>query len=182
MKACWAAVPGTCTAVAGGLFLVYFGAAGADRLWYWSMKEEDLKRLPMQGWVAFLQGKKPDYPEEALRADLATIRKKMAGVRADTTTPDTRLSDDSLPYNPAEVTNIVNLMLGGLHSGNKTLVLHSRVRYFDADKRRSGLPDDVAALVERLPIRDKRSVTHPRSSCKLRGCMLEGQDIGWHWG
>jgi hypothetical protein len=123
---------------------------GATDLWYWSMKDADLKRLPMQGWIAYLQGKKPDYPEEALRADLATIRRKMAGVRADTTTPDTRLSDDSLPYNPAEVTNLVNLMLGGLHSGNKTLILHSRVRYFDAAKRRSGLPDDVAALVEKL--------------------------------
>jgi hypothetical protein len=125
-------------------------AAGADALWYWSKKEADLKRLPIKGWVAFLNGRKPDYPEEALRADLATIRKKMAGVRADTTTPDTRLSDDSLPYNPAEVTNLVNLMLGGLYGGNKTLVMHSRVRYFDADRRRSGLPEDVAALVEKL--------------------------------
>jgi len=123
---------------------------GADYLWYWSMSESDLKRLPHQGWVGFLQGKNPNYPEEALRADLATIRNKMAAVRADTTTPDTRLSDDSLPYNPAEVTNLVNLMLGGMHVGNKTLVLHSRVRYFDADKHRAGLPEDVAALVEKL--------------------------------
>jgi hypothetical protein len=123
---------------------------GADALWYWSMKEADLKRLPTEGWIAFLQGQKPDYPEEALRRDLATIRSKIAAVRADTTTPDTRLSDDSLPYNPAEVTNLVNLMLGGLHAGNKTLVLHSRVRYFDADLRRSGLPEEVAALVQKL--------------------------------
>jgi hypothetical protein len=125
-------------------------AEGAESLWYWSMREADLQRLPMQGWVAFLQGKRPNYPDAALRADLAAIRKKIAAVRADTTTPDTRLSDDSLPYNPAEVTNLVHLMLGGLHSGNKTLVLHSRVRYFDVDRRRAGLPEDVAALVERL--------------------------------
>src|SRR5919201_5373301 len=30
MKACWAAVPGTCAAVAGGLFLVYEGVALPD--------------------------------------------------------------------------------------------------------------------------------------------------------
>jgi hypothetical protein len=125
-------------------------AEGAEALWYWSMRQEDLDRLPMDGWVAFLQDRKPDYPEAALRADLAVIRQKMAAVRADTTTPDTRLSDDSLPNNPAEVKNLVNLMLGGLHNGNKTLVLHSRVRYFDADRHRAGLPEGVAALVERL--------------------------------
>jgi len=44
----------------------------------------------------------------------------------------------------------VRLMLGGLHHGNRTLVLHSRVRYFDPAKRRAGLPSDVAALVENL--------------------------------
>jgi len=40
--------------------------------------------------------------------------------------------------------------MGGLHHGNRTLTLHTRVRYFDPDKRRPGLPADVAALVEKL--------------------------------
>ena len=29
-------------------------------------------------------------------------------------------------------------------------LLHTRLRYFDADQQRPGLPEDVAALVERL--------------------------------
>ena len=41
-------------------------------------------------------------------------------------------------------------MLGGMHHGNRTLVLHARLRYFDPDSRRPGLPADVAALVEKM--------------------------------
>jgi hypothetical protein len=123
---------------------------GDEDLWHWSMKDADLARLPRQGWTAFLQGTNPDYPEQALRQDLEAIRKKVAGMRADASTPDTRLADDSMRFNPATVANLVRLTLGGLHHGNRTLVLHSRVRYFDPDRRRPGLPADVAALVEKL--------------------------------
>jgi hypothetical protein len=123
---------------------------GAEEIWYWSMKDSDLERLPSIGWIAFLQGKNPAFPEQALRRDLENVRKRVAGMRRDTTTPDTRLADDPLEFNPATVAHLVKLMLGGLHHGNRTLVLHARVRYFDPDKRRAGLPDDVAALVDRL--------------------------------
>ncbi len=129
---------------------------GAEEIWYWSMKEADLKRLPQQGWIAFLQGKNPDFPEVALRQDLDTIRKKVAAMREDTTTPDTRLADDSMRFNPATVANLVRLTMGGLHHGNRTLVLHARLRYFDPDRRRPGLAPDVAALVEQLA--DDRTV------------------------
>jgi hypothetical protein len=123
---------------------------GAEEIWYWSMREDDRKRLPSAGWQAFLQGKDVAYPETVLRQDLETIRKKVAAMRADTTTPDTRLADDPLPFNPASAGNLVRLMLGGLHHGNHTLVLNARVRYFNPDRRRAGLPADVAALVEKL--------------------------------
>jgi hypothetical protein len=114
------------------------------------MKPEDLKRLGPGGWHAFLQGQNPTYPEESLRADLAAIRRKMEAVRRDQTTPDTRLADDPMGNNPAAAANLVRLMLGGLHHGNRTLVLHARVRYFDPDRRRAGLPEGVAALVEEM--------------------------------
>ena len=71
-------------------------------------------------------------------------------MRADTTTPDTRLADDPMRSNPATVANLVRLTMGGLPTGNRTLVLHARLRYFDPDRRRPGLPADVAALVEGL--------------------------------
>jgi hypothetical protein len=125
-------------------------AHGAEDIWYWSMKDSDRDRLPPGGWVGFLQGQNPNFPEQALRADLEAIRKKVAGMRADATTPDTRLADDPMKFNPATVANLVRLAMGGIHHGNRTLVLHTRVRYFDPDRRRPGLPADVAALVEEM--------------------------------
>lgn len=123
---------------------------GALELWYWSMRPGDRERLPTGGWLAYLEGRDPGYPERALRADFGTIRRKVAGLRDDTTTPDTRLADDPMRFNPATVGTLVELTLGGLLPGRTGSILHCRVRHFDPQARRAGLPEDVAALVESL--------------------------------
>lgn len=124
---------------------------GALEVYYWSMDREDLKRLPMEGWLAFLEGENPSYPMEAMRQDLDRIRRRIEeGVHQDTTTPDTRLSDNPNPFNPATVGTLVQLMLGGLPTWNAGFPLHCRVRYFDPRDRRAGVPEDVAALVEEI--------------------------------
>jgi hypothetical protein len=123
---------------------------GATELWYWSMRPDDRARLATTGWLAYLDGKDPGYPKRALRADFAAIRRKVAGLRADATTPDTRLADDPMEFNPATVGTLVQLTLGGLPPAHNGSILHCRVRHFDPEARRPGLPEDVAALVETL--------------------------------
>src|SRR5262249_25548066 len=86
----------------------------------------------------------------ALRGDLSRIRRCVEGMRRDTTTPDTRLADDPMEYNPASVTALIQLMQGGLHIERRASVLHCRLRYFDPVARRAGVPEDVAALVEAM--------------------------------
>jgi hypothetical protein len=125
-------------------------ADGVTELWYWSMRPDDRARLAPSGWLAFLEGRDPGYAERALRADFGTIRRAVAGFRADPTTPDTRLADDPMPYNPAAVGTLVQLVLGGIRPGRTGSILHCRVRHFDPDRRRAGLPEDVAALVESM--------------------------------
>ena len=44
----------------------------------------------------------------------------------------------------------MNLTLGGNNLYGSGDVLHSQVRYFDSDRRRAGLPEDVAALVKKI--------------------------------
>jgi hypothetical protein len=123
---------------------------GALEVYYWSMRPDDRKRVPPSGWLAYLDGDDPGYPERALRADFATLREKAQAMRRDDTTPDTRLADDPMVLNPATVGTLVNLTLGGLAPKHQGEVLHCRVRYFDPEARRPGLPPDVAALVETL--------------------------------
>ena len=69
-------------------------------IYMWSMNRKDLERIPKTGWIAFLEGKDPDYPEQALRRELSFIRNQVEGMRNDPTTPDTRLADWPLGLNP----------------------------------------------------------------------------------
>ena len=130
--------------------------SGGLETWYHSMKDSDRELFSGNSWVASLDGKNPNYPVSALRGDLERIRSRVAGSRADTTTPDTRLADDPMKFNPASVSSLIQLMLGGIHPGHRGQVLHARVRYFDPVARRAGVPRGVAALVEGL---DESSVT-----------------------
>lgn len=118
-------------------------------IYMWSGERKDLERVPLTGWIGFLEGRDPSYPERALRAELSAIRQKMDDARADQTSPDTRLADYLMNFNPARTDALVNLTLGGYLTGN-IWTLHSRLRYFDPARRRSGLPEDVAALVEKI--------------------------------
>lgn len=123
---------------------------GAMAVYYWSLDRADRDRVPPSPWLDYLDGNRPDFPVAALQRDFETIRRKVAAQRADSSTPDTRLADDPMQFNPATVETLVNLMLGGLHPGHQGSPLHCRVRYFDPIRRRAGLPADVAALVEKL--------------------------------
>jgi hypothetical protein len=124
-------------------------------IYLWSMDRKDLERVPVEGWIAFLEGKDASYPEKALRADLEHLRRRVQDIDEDDTTPDTRLADYVMILNPVTTDALTKLTLGSYLTGN-IWTLHSRVRYFDPVKQRAGLPEDVAALVEKF---DAESVT-----------------------
>ena len=133
-------------------------SAGATEIAYFSMKADDLERVAGNPWLSYLRGQNADYPEQTLRGDLALIGKQVRGLRDDKTTPDTRLADDPMKFNPASVVSLIQLALGGLHPGRSGSALHCRLRYFDPALRRAGFPEDVAALIDEMTD-DQVSVT-----------------------
>ncbi len=148
-------------------------------IFMWSMDRRDLRRIPKKGWIGFLEGNDPEYPEKTLRLDLESVRKAARKIDEDPTTPDTRLADWFMSFNPARTEALNNLMLGGYYSTGVVRTLHSRLRYFDPAKRRSGPPEDVAALVDKLTA-DSVSVTlvnlnpvHPRELIVQAGAYAE---------
>ena len=122
---------------------------GALDVYYWSMDGEDRRYVPESDWLNFLDGDKPDYPIEVMENEFESIRLKLEGVKNDRSSPDTRLSDNTLKYNTANTTCLTQLMMGAL-TPRYGEVLHARVRYFDPVERRAGIPKDVAALVEEM--------------------------------
>ena len=129
-------------------------AAGALEVYYWSMNRDDLRWAPADGWGAFLEGENPNYPVEALERDFSILRQKVEAMHQDTSTPDTRMSDDMNSINPAVVDTLTQLMLGGIPTRRLGYPLHCRLRYFDPERRCAGVPEDVAALVEKMTADD----------------------------
>ncbi len=124
--------------------------AYALEAYYLTLKPEDRARVPRNDWLEFLEGRNPAFPEDALRRELERVRSRVQAIRKDETTPDTRLADDPLNLNPASVSALMQLMWGALPPDVRARALFASVRYFDPVKRRAGLPEDVAALVEQM--------------------------------
>jgi len=133
----------------------------SDRLteiYLWSMDRRDLERVPIEGWIGFLEGRDPDYPVKALEREFEELRRAVEEMREDPTTPTTRLADWLLHISPAQTDALTNLMLGGYFPRGRIWMLHSRFRYFDPERRRSGPPESFGALVEKLAA-DSATVT-----------------------
>ncbi|HVG86683.1 MAG TPA: hypothetical protein VM820_19310 [Vicinamibacterales bacterium] len=169
---------------------------GAVDVWYWSQRPEDLPRgretwsppastgayasLGTAGWIDFLSGRNPAYPEQALQWDIDLIGKRLAAMRRDTTPPERRLADNMLDYNPAAAESLVQLMWGALMPGRNGGLLEARLRYFDPVRQRAGVPEDVAALVSELS--DTRTTVtlvnlHPSEP---RTVIVQGGAYGEH--
>lgn len=153
---------------------------GALEVWYWSMRAEDLTRVDRNGWVAFLQGENPNYPVTALQTDLRSIQTKLAAMRRDTLPPEKRLADNMLGFNPASTAALIQLMLGGLPPSVDGGLLNARLRYFDPDRRRAGLPEDVGALVSRLTDTAADVTLVNLSLTETRTVIVQGGAYGEH--
>ena len=101
-------------------------------------------------WLRFLAGDNPTYPEAILSAAYGQVCRRLAQIRQD----DADLTQVHIHHwqqlNPVTTEALLQVTLGApapIYNGG---LLLAPLRYFDADRRRPGLPADVAALVERV--------------------------------
>jgi hypothetical protein len=153
---------------------------GALEVWYWSQKPQDVERIGADGWIGFLQGRDPSYPEHALERDLTLIKQRLAALRRDTTPPAKRLADNMLNYNPAATEAMVQLMWGALLPGREGGLLNARLRYFDPVRKRAGVPQDVAALVSELSDTRTTVTLVNLSASERRTVIVQGGGYGEH--
>jgi hypothetical protein len=142
------------------------------QLWFLSRAEEDWQRLERlvdtrswkrlryhkgKGdsehpgpWLMYVHGRYDDYPLAILKATYAETLARLQQIREDHTTPDEQDVHHWQRLNPVVLEGLVQLTLGAPNHIYHGGLLHASVRYFDLQRRRPGLPPDVAALVERL--------------------------------
>ena len=141
-------------------------------LWAASMEERDRERLEAlrrgnekewdtvtvrgprslddRAWTRFLAGDLPDYPERILQANYREVCRRLDAVVHD----DQDLTSMDVHHwqqvNPVVPEGLVHLTTGGPQAIYWGGLAQGRLRYFDAEQQRPGLPEDVAALVTGL--------------------------------
>ena len=108
------------------------------------------------------------------------MQQRLNALRRDATPAEKRLADNMLDYNPAATDAMVQLMWGALVPGREGGLLNARLRYFDPDRKRAGVPEDVAALVSELS--DARTVVTliNLSASRPRTVIVQGGGYGEH--
>jgi len=141
-------------------------------LWYLSQDEADMERLrglaPGESWdsvtdgrgkgdnlhaapwLRYVTGSLPSYPDDILGVAYREHQRRLEAMRADDGDPHEWDVHHWQQLNPVGTEALVNLSLGAPQHVYHGGLLHCRVRYFDAARRRPGLPDDVGALVSAM--------------------------------
>jgi len=103
-----------------------------------------------QPWLRFLAGENPDYPEAILRESYGQVCRRLERIREDRSDLTQVNIHHWQQRNPVLTEALIQLTLGApqiLYNGG---LLIAPLRYFDARRRRPGLPQDVGALVEKV--------------------------------
>ncbi len=163
--------------------------ASGFEIWHATQDPADLAAAGDNPWVAFLHGRNAGYAEQALTADLARVAERVKKREADRTTRMERLADWPIDINPASATALIQTMTGGMHIARPSwsptsppqggVPLHCRLRYFDAERRRAGVPEDVAALVHALGDRSTE-VTLVNTGQVARTVVVQGGSYAEH--
>lgn len=143
-------------------------------LWHLSMSDEDRQRVEKlrdaehtdwntvfpfrdkhdsaheQPWFQFLSGQNPDYPERILHASHQQLSRRSAQLRTDEYVGSRFHIHHWQWGNPVSTEALIQLTLGSPQPIYNGGLLHARLRYYDAVRRRQGLPEDVGALVTEL--------------------------------
>jgi hypothetical protein len=111
---------------------------------WWYHKDQSGLQYP---WIAYLRGRLPDFPERALQYSLEKVEGRYAKIVRDR---HARKTLDLLGRNPIVTEALLQLTMGAPQPVYNGALLNARVRHFDWQRKRPGLPKDVGALVEKL--------------------------------
>ncbi|WNR42689.1 hypothetical protein [Paenibacillus roseipurpureus] len=143
-----------------------------------------------QPWFQYIRGLNPDYPQTILDANVELVAQQLTKMRSEAGDPynwANQFSDDDFSsihiwqeMCPIYMESLVQLTLGGpMHISHGGLQ-HARVRYYDADAKRPGLPESVAALVKDLTAQSVTLELVNTSQFDNRSVIIQAGTFGEH--
>lgn len=171
-------------------------------LWYWTQDPGDYQRIGRLAstdawrrlqyqkakgdfghegpWLRFIEGQYAEYPQDILRATYAESLRRLAMIRADRSLPEDQDVHHWQQRNPVVLEGLVQTMLGAPNHLYHGGLLHCRVRYFDPQRQRAGMPRDTAALVDQIrPGRISLQLANLHST-EAREIILQAGAFGEH--
>ena len=102
------------------------------------------------GRFQYYDGKNPDWPEKILDVEYEGALAMFEGTRNDTRDVETIIAENQQPPQFVLTKGLTQVMLGAPQAVYTGGLLRATVRYFDPDRARPGVPEDVATLVDKL--------------------------------
>jgi hypothetical protein len=133
-----------------------------------------------QPWLCFLRGENPTYPEAILQESYFKVARRLRLMERD----QRDLTQVSIHHwqelNPVTTEALIQLTLGApqiIYNGG---LLLCQVRYFDVQRRRAGLPPDVAALVTTITAEGITLHLVNVSAFETRDLLIQAGAFGEH--
>jgi hypothetical protein len=130
-------------------------------------------------WVSFLEGEFPDYPAAILSHELDRVADCLEFVREEDQDPATYSEVYLHHRNPIVTEGLVQCTMGAPHVIYNGGLQTGRVRHFDAERERPGLPPDVAALVTDLES-DRTVLQLVNTGATAREVVVQAGAFGEH--
>lgn len=174
------------------------GVSGTDSLTGRDTKHYIANTLP---WFQFIQGEKPDYPVAILRANIELINTQLRKMRSKTGDPrswntyDPATADEVVgldlridgyqihawqEFSPIYFEGLAQMTMGApMHISHGGLQ-HGKVRFFDGELQRPGLPRDVGAIVDTLTSTTIGMKIANTSTTQSRSLIVQAGAFGEH--
>ena len=102
------------------------------------------------GWLAYMRGDYPEYPEAILNHNISQVEQRLNYMENDDEDPAGYGDAYFQRRNPVTCEGLVQLTCGAPLPHYNGGLFVTRIRHFDAQQKRPGLPPDVGALVTKL--------------------------------
>ena len=132
------------------------------------------------GWLAYMRGDFPEYPESILNHNLSQVQQRLNFMENDDEDPAGYGDAYFQRRNPITCEGLVELTCGGPLPHYNGGLLVTRIRHYDPQEKRPGLPADVAALVTKLTDNTTELELVNLNANEARDVIVQAGSMGEH--